>query len=598
METKSKKISILPGRSFSGRLVNKSLDYTENYVDEGLHKGLSGAGIGYNSEIEEYSAEPEDVEDIKGPEVTEDNRALLDCRQAFLRELQQYVEGADPRYRTRVNLMDKHTWSDVMAEVEIARDEYKGVGKNGIMKSIRNGWGNFSTAAPAIEAWLQLLPNNTLYGSVLCGGLTIIMEAVVRLGQLREETFEAIDQIPLRIQRAQFFVRTYDGANMEEQAAKLYQAIIDALQHILKWYKGKAGMKFFGAFAKGPAYATVLKTKMKDVEDASQSIHYEAGLSQHTRLSEIRNISWLTKRQLNNVEKRTEELKELQLEARNHLYAFFRDTEAWKEAGQNWKNSQQEEKSKRASRARSREELSPRDVEDPLCQLTTLPLVDQDRAAAIIGHSDVDMWLTERGHGAILVHGNCRRHDGICPTSVVSALLVSTFSKMPTFVTLYWFCGSHISGPNGNALGMMKSLICQLLNLSDFDFVLEKERKFDGRDLGKLLSLFKKLLQQLPNKTAVVCVIDGISYYEDQSKCEDTCESVSKILKLMKADGPILKLLITSPTRTVRINQNSSIVKRLVVIDIPAHINGPKQGFNHRIAVSSTEEKVRDLCES
>lgn len=239
-------------------------------------------------------------------------------------------------------------------------------------------------------------------------------------------------------------------------------------------------------------------------------------------------------------------------------------------------------------------------MEDPLCQLTTLPLVDQDRAAAIIGHSDVDTWLTEWEPGAILVHGNCRRHDGICPTSVVSALLVSTFSKMPTFVTLYWFCGSHISGPNGNALGMMKSLICQLLNLSDsdFDFVLGKERKFDGKDLGKLLSLFKKLFQQLPNKTAVVCVIDGISYYEDQSKCEDTCESISKILKLMKADGPMLKLFITSPTRAGRINQNSGIVKRLVVIDIPAHVNGPKQGFNHRLAVSSTEEKVRELCES
>lgn len=43
---------------------------------------------------------------------------------------------------------------------------------------------------------------------------------------------------------------------------------------------------------------------------------------------------YLAKRQLNNVEKRTEELKELQLEARNHLYAFFKDTEAWKEASQ------------------------------------------------------------------------------------------------------------------------------------------------------------------------------------------------------------------------------------------------------------------------
>ena len=239
-----------------------------------------------------------------------------------------------------------------------------------------------------------------------------------------------------------------------------------------------------------------------------------------------------------------------------------------------------------------------RDVEDPLCKLSTLTLVDQDRAAAIIGHPDVDKWLTERESGAILVHGNCRRHDVICPTSVVSALLVSIFSKMPAFITLYWFCGSHIKEPDGNALGMMRSFICQLLNSTDFDFELEKERKFDGKDLAKLLSLFKKLLQQLSNKIGVVCVIDGISYYEDMSKCEDTCESISKMLKYMKAENSMLKIFITSPTRTGRINHNPSILKRLLVIDIPTNVNGRKQGFNHRLTVASTEEKVWELHEN
>jgi hypothetical protein len=52
--------------------------------------------------------------------------------------------------------------------------------------------------------------------------------------------------------------------------------------------------KFFSAFAKGATYATVLKTKMQNVEAASQSINDEAGLGQHTRLSEIRNLSWLS----------------------------------------------------------------------------------------------------------------------------------------------------------------------------------------------------------------------------------------------------------------------------------------------------------------
>ena len=42
----------------------------------------------------------------------------------------------------------------------------------------------------------------------------------------------------------------------------------------------------------------------------------------------------IARSQLTNVEKHTEELKVLTLEARNHLYAIFRDTEAWQEAMQ------------------------------------------------------------------------------------------------------------------------------------------------------------------------------------------------------------------------------------------------------------------------
>ena len=51
----------------------------------------------------------------------------------------------------------------------------------------------------------------------------------------------AIDEIPLRVERAEIFMRTYSDAKMKSQAADLYKAIIDALQHILKWYKRKAG---------------------------------------------------------------------------------------------------------------------------------------------------------------------------------------------------------------------------------------------------------------------------------------------------------------------------------------------------------------------
>ena len=107
--------------------------------------------------------------------VTVIKRCLV-ARNHFKYQLQLYEEGADPKYRTGVDLMTPHTWRDVIAEVEIARSKYKGAEKAGIKRKIGNGWKSFISAAPAIEAWLALLPNNSLYGSVLCGGLTIILE--------------------------------------------------------------------------------------------------------------------------------------------------------------------------------------------------------------------------------------------------------------------------------------------------------------------------------------------------------------------------------------------------------------------------------------
>ena len=67
------------------------------------------------------------------------------------------------------------------------------------------------------------------------------IQAAIRLGKLTEDTYDALDQIPLHVERAQFIMETYSDTKITDQAACLYQAIIDALTHILTWYKRKAG---------------------------------------------------------------------------------------------------------------------------------------------------------------------------------------------------------------------------------------------------------------------------------------------------------------------------------------------------------------------
>lgn len=144
---------------------------------------------------------------------------------------------------------------------------------------------------------------------------------------------------------------------------------------------------------------------------------------------------------------------------------------------------------------------------------------------------------------------------------------------------------------------MVHSLICQLLSHSTLDFTLEKQHKSDIKDLKKMLKLLKKLLQQVPKDTLMICIIDGISYYEGEHLHRDTCRTIRRLVRLTRAGEPVLKLLITSPTRTIHVHRDSGVEERVDVIDMPSRVDEAKQGFD-QLVVTDTEQKVRRLSTS
>lgn len=243
------------------------------------------------------------------------------------------------------------------------------------------------------------------------------------------------------------------------------------------------------------------------------------------------------------------------------------------------------------------------DVKNALQQIFSFSLVDQDRAVAIIQHPTLEEWILQSDFGPLLVHANSRWHGAISPASVASAMIVHIFSSTiitgtVPIITLYWFCGPHIDRANDPVAGLMRSLICQLLVLGPFDSGFRQAKSFDSTDLATLFRLFKRLLLQLPESTVVVCVIDGISWYEDSDLWGDTRTVIRKLVRLTREEVPILKLLMTSPKRTTRLNSEPRIEKHVTVIEIREHVDGAKQGFNHRAMIMSTKEKVRRFSET
>ncbi|KAL8688807.1 MAG: hypothetical protein Q9218_005372 [Villophora microphyllina] len=345
---------------------------------------------------------------------------------------------------------------------------------------------------------------------------------------------------------------------------------------------------------------------------ASQVMNERASQSDQMRLKEIRIVTAHTDDQVG-------ELKLLTIEARNHLYAVLKDTEKCQEAMRDWTKSRIAEEDRRTSRdhaileqekrmADTRKSLlayfgpshddASHDMENVLGHITAMTLADQDRVGAVIQHPAVQRWLLDPCFGALLVHGNGRRPDPISPTTVACALLIHIFSKKVFLPTVYWFCGLHTGGPNGHPLGMLRGLVCQLLCLSCCRCSPEDRKGLDMRDLGKLLKLLRRLLRRSTTDGPIVCILDGLSFYETRHQRNDLGRIISELARLAKSSPPKLILLFTSPIRTSYIGRPGEPGVNLTIAEIPDHVSGAKQGLDSHQIMSATETRARKLSES
>ncbi|KAL8953129.1 MAG: hypothetical protein Q9222_001012 [Ikaeria aurantiellina] len=599
-----------------------SAAYADQGVTEDLHPAFAETGITFNRNNDCFVAQYED---------TSEEVVLSASQKAFTDALECFQRDVKPKYKSKVDLRANNTWSEVIQYADEARKQYTGVGRKGIIKKIHHGLRIFQTAAPAVQAWLKLLPSTSTYGSVVCG--VDHPQAAVRLRQLREETLHALDQIPRCIEKAQFFMQTYGSSQINQQVGNLYLAIVDGLQHILEWYKRAAGLRYLASAVKGPAYAETLRRKMMNVETAAQTMSDHADERKQVRLKDIWDASVHTKDQV-------DQLKIIATEARNHLYAVLKDTEIYQDILQSGyihhpletsdahhtkvgKNLEQRKqagkrlghtKQHRSRRVLEEENMTARksllaefgpkyhdpsqDVENALNHVASMTLVDQDRVGVLIEHPAVQEWMLNPSFGGLLVHGNGRRHDPISPTSVGCALLIHVFLKKLRFPTLYWFCGLNSSGRQADPLDMLRSLICQLICLSCCKCKSEDRGDLDTHDLEKLLQLFKILLRRSSDRLPFVCILDGLSFYESARQSDITGKIVSTLAGLATSEPSILMLLLTSPIRSQYISRQRKIAERVTISELPDHVSGTLQGLNGPDIIAQTEGLGWALSES
>ena len=172
-------------------------------------------------------------------------------------------------------------------------------------------------------------------------------------------------------------------------------------------------------------------------------------------------------------------------------------------------------------------------------------------------------WLISTQPSALFVNGNHDASARQSPISYVCAKLMDSICtratgmrpRYPLILAQAFFCGQHIDleDPESGLIGMMRSLLSQLIiNYNSFDVsTMRQLMNINSFDIGELCVIFSNLIGKLPRRYPVLCIIDGITLYEDLSnQCEAAIQATKTLLEVMegcKSRGCIFKLLMTSP---------------------------------------------------
>ncbi|OJD18718.1 hypothetical protein AJ78_01255 [Emergomyces pasteurianus Ep9510] len=513
------------------------------------------------------------------------------------------ITTAGSKFQTDVTAKSVHTWDEVLKEVKKASDDYDDV--SGFWGKIRKGLRSFGKNNKAFEAWASLLPAQSQYFSLLCGGFKLILGAAARLHDLRTDISDALAEIPILLSSTHQALGIFRRSNdLRRSSAALYSATIAALHHIVVWYREKAMKKLRLSIFKQENYGTELCDLLKTVRDEAGRFERVAQLCSYDAIMNTRQLII----DQGDVSRKHQEVVLGYFDQSRNEFHDFRDDLMLAAGGVNREvrlisnevsqlrrvlagflssNARMDFKTQDVKgpmlplrRAVSESNLVQdylaaknellsdfdyessvvrNDIETSLDTIWALPRSDQDRAVAVMQSPKLHHWITESSSSALLVNFNDPKKTAA--TSFISAKLTHSIQSdvidphyPRNIFALFFLCEEHMrpDDPDYGVSGMMRNLIGQLLvAYPDFGMsVIKQIQRTDQEDINSLCQIFHMMIAQLPPHVTVFCVLDAITVYEQSNSLREEGEFVVQELMDMvqwtKDHGCDFKILLTS----------------------------------------------------
>jgi hypothetical protein len=89
--------------------------------------------------------------------------------------MKEFEESVEPRYKVGMSTSETHSIDDVIKAVDDAKTAYEEKGQKGHFHLIRKAFRKLGNNTDACASWLGLLPAETEYLSIICGGIKLIL---------------------------------------------------------------------------------------------------------------------------------------------------------------------------------------------------------------------------------------------------------------------------------------------------------------------------------------------------------------------------------------------------------------------------------------
>ena len=226
----------------------------------------------------------------------------------------------------------------------------------------------------------------------------------------------------------------------------------------------------------------------------------------------------------------------------------------------------------------------------------------QGRGHMLMQNPKFQQWLSSAQSKALLVDGNAESSmQRISGMSIVCALLAQNLPN-ETASVLSYFCGLR-AGPESGTTGpinLIRDLLAQITHTHRLDTIFLEGRVYNELehfDLFRLCALLAEMVKKLPYGTVLFCIIDGITWIEEEDCLQETCYIVQVLERLTRDPEvrSVFKLIITSPLACHYVKDYISREDHLSLLHEVVESHGTSVTSRHlAIASAGRSENISD----